>query len=266
MTEERRRLRPASAASPACRTARGGWRHGFVEPIVAPPACPDSNSDRRVRTRSSGAPCPIRRVASDARQRPNPEALTQRRDRRVQAGHVYGRNMRITTSRVVLDEIADDDVDALLDVRRSNPEYLARTEGSSGEVGHYDRSMLERDLSVACLDPSRQILAVRLSSQTTPIGLVDLLREHPSDHLPWIGAIELHSQYQRQSYGREIVQALVDWARSELEAAAVRASADEDHSSAREFLEASGFVEVDRRERRGPAGETAVVVYEHRCR
>lgn len=57
--------------------------------------------------------------------------------------------MRITTSHVVLDEITDDDFDALLDVRRSNPEYLARTESSSGEVGHYDRSMLERDLSIA---------------------------------------------------------------------------------------------------------------------
>lgn len=174
--------------------------------------------------------------------------------------------MRVATPRLALDEIADDDVDALLDVRRSNPEYLARTEGSSGDVGHYDRSMLERDLGIAFLDPSRQALAVRLPGQATLIGLVDLLREHPSDHLPWIGAIELHSRHQRQGYGREIVRALADWALSDLEATAVRASADEDHTAARGFLEAAGFVEVDRRIRRGPAGETAVVVYERSCR
>lgn len=128
------------------------------------------------------------------------------------------------------------------------------------------RGMLERDLGVAAFDPARDAFAVRLQDQETPIGLVDVLAEHPSDGHPWIGVVEIHASHQRHGHGREVVTGILEWACSELSAAVVRASVDEDHAVGRRFAEAIGFREIDRRDRHGPAGQVPVIVYEQACR
>jgi hypothetical protein len=71
------------------------------------------------------------------------------------------------TPRLAVRAIRPDDLDALLDVYRSNPEYLALTEGSGGEPGRYDREMLERDVAVAAMTPGRRMAAVVARTRRT---------------------------------------------------------------------------------------------------
>jgi hypothetical protein len=58
---------------------------------------------------------------------------------------------RLETADLVITEINDEDLDAVVAVPRSNPERLARTEGTESGPGDYDRGMLERDLAVGRL-------------------------------------------------------------------------------------------------------------------
>lgn len=170
--------------------------------------------------------------------------------------------MQLRTRRLVLDEVTDEDLDQLTEVRRSNPDHLARTEGTAGQPGLFDRSKLERDLAVAALDPHRESLAIRTGPDEPPIGLLEVLRRHADDHRTWIGSLVLQRDHQGQGLGREVVAAVIEWA-DRHGTTPVRAAVDEDDRAARGFLEAVGFGEVERRWRRGPNGEVVVVVHEH---
>lgn len=114
----------------------------------------------------------------------------------------------------MLAEATPEDVDGLLAVALSNPDFLGDHEGSAGEPGLFDRGMLERDLAVAWMDPARHPLTVRLKNDPTRIiGWAEVLDEHPSDLVPWVGLLEVHRDDQRCGYGREAAQAIVAWAR-----------------------------------------------------
>jgi len=97
----------------------------------------------------------------------------------------------------------------------SNPEFTHAHEGSDGEPGRFDRSMLERDLAVAWMDPARHPLVLRTKShRARVIGWTEVLDKHPRDRVPWMGLLEVHQQEQRHGYGGEAVAALVEWARA----------------------------------------------------
>ncbi len=170
--------------------------------------------------------------------------------------------MELKTPRLIIDEIAEDDFDPLVAAHHSNPDHLARTEGTAGVVGLYDRSKLGRDLAVAALDPARETLAVRTRAGARPIGMVDLLRKHPDNARPWLGVVVIHADQQRRGYGGAVVEAVASWAGEELEATEIGAEVDEDDERGRAFLRAVGFDEVGRRWRRGPAGEVVVIIQE----
>ena len=171
--------------------------------------------------------------------------------------------MRLTTARLELAEVTADDLDAILAVALSNPAFLATHEGSGGSAGHYDRAMLERDLAVAALDPQRQPLVVRLRQSGHVIGRAEILTEHPRDHLPWIGLLELHADHQGYGYGREATRALLEWAHRN-GAGGLRLGVDDGNDAAYAFWTRQGFTPVDRRARTSPAGDLGVTVMEHR--
>jgi GNAT superfamily N-acetyltransferase len=168
------------------------------------------------------------------------------------------------TRRLVMTEAAEDDVDALLSVALSNPDFTGDHEGSDGEPGRFDRDMLERDLAVAWMHPARHPLVLRNKDEPAHvIGWAEILDEHPHDHVPWIGLLEVHQQEQRNGYGREAVAALVDWARKR-GAPALRLGVDEGNIAGSAFWQSMGFRHVDQRERVGPSGPIGVSVMELR--
>lgn len=172
--------------------------------------------------------------------------------------------LTLGTERLVLTEATEDDVDGLLAVALSNPEFTGDHEGSAGEPGRFDQHMLERDLAVAWMDPARHPLVLRHKDDSgRVIGWAEVLDEHPRDLVPWIGLLEVHQQEQRHGYGSEAVTALVAWARA-AGAPALRLGVDEGNASALAFWQRLGFVEVDRRERVGPSGPVLVTVMEMR--
>lgn len=166
------------------------------------------------------------------------------------------------TPRLVITEAVDDDVDGLLSVALSNPEFTGDHEGSDGEPGRFDRDMLERDLAVARMDSARHPLVLREKSDPARVvGWAEVLDEHPRDHVPWIGLLEVHGQEQRRGYGREAVAALVAWARAS-GAPALRLGVDEENDAALSFWRNTGFRVVDQRERVGPGGAKGVTIME----
>ena len=168
------------------------------------------------------------------------------------------------TQRLVIKEAAEAYLDCLLDVARSNPDFTHAHEGSDGEPGRFDREMLERDLTVAWMDPARHPLVLRTKSDPARvIGWAEVLDEHPRDHVPWIGLLEVHQQEQRQGYGREAVAALVEWARAGA-APTLRLGVDEGNATGLAFWQSLDFRLVDQRERVGPAGTVDVSILELR--
>lgn len=173
--------------------------------------------------------------------------------------------MELRSSRLVLSDIEPQDIEALLDMALSNPEFRARREGSSDGPGYYDRERLERDIGVAYMDPARHPLALRLLPEATVIGWAEVLDRHPEDSLPWIGVLEIANHQQRQGYGREATEAILRWL-SASGARALRLACDSDDSGPLAFWAASGFTEVDRRERPSPMGWAPVTVLERDLR
>lgn len=172
--------------------------------------------------------------------------------------------LTLETERLVLTEATAEDVDGLLAVALSNPDFTGDHEGSAGEPGRFDRNMLERDLAVAWMDPARHPLVLRhKDDRGRVIGWAEVLDEHPRDLVPWIGLLEVHRQEQRHGYGREVTTALLEWARTR-GATALRLGVDEGNSSGLAFWQSLGFRAVEERERVGPAGPIGVTVME--CR
>ena len=82
----------------------------------------------------------------------------------------------------------------LLAVAVSNPGFTGDHVGSGGEPGQFDRDMLERDLAVAWMDPMTHPLVLRdKRAPASLIGWAEVLKDHPRDHLPRIGLMEVHA-------------------------------------------------------------------------
>src|SRR5919107_599565 len=116
----------------------------------------------------------------------------------------------LRTERLVIEDAGPDDVEGLLAGPPSKPPVPPTREGSGGEPGAYDRSMLERDLAVAGLDPLRHPLVVRRTDGEV-VGWAEVLDEHPRDGVPWIGLLEMRADVHRQGLGREAAEALAGW-------------------------------------------------------
>jgi GNAT superfamily N-acetyltransferase len=166
----------------------------------------------------------------------------------------------LRTDRLALAEAGPDDVVGLLAVALSNPAFLATHEGSGGDPGAFDRSMLERDLAVADLDPQRHSLVVRRHDGEV-VGWADVLDEHPRDGVPWIGLLELRADVHRQGLGREAAEALARWY-ADCGASALRVGVDDGNDAAAAFWRSLGYRPVDRRERPSPVGLLGVEVLE----
>jgi RimJ/RimL family protein N-acetyltransferase len=164
------------------------------------------------------------------------------------------------TERLDVRAVEEADVAGLLAVYLSNPQVIAVTEGSSGEAGHYDRGMLERDLWMSELDENRHTIGLFLREGGACVGVIDWV-DRDDDGIPSIGLVMVHGGHQRRGYGREAVRGLVAAGR-EAGWTRVRASALADDPATTSLYEAVGMRERDRRTAAFAAGERSVVVFE----
>jgi RimJ/RimL family protein N-acetyltransferase len=171
-------------------------------------------------------------------------------------------SLRVETRHLVLTEMQREDLRDVLAVRLSNADRLARTEGSAGDSGAYDLSMLERDMAVVVADPARHVLVARARADGRVVGYVDVLDEHPDDGCPWLGVVEIQADDHRRGFGRQCVDAVAGRAHEDLKARAFRAAADVDDVRAQAFLRALRFVSVGSVERSSPRGRVPVILWE----
>jgi RimJ/RimL family protein N-acetyltransferase len=155
-------------------------------------------------------------------------------------------------------------VDALLAVYRSNPAYLALTEGSDGEPGRYDRGMAERDLAVARLTPGRTFAAIVSRVDGAVVGVLDWLDENPSDGEPWLGLVMVRADRQRDGIAAEAVGGLLAHLQAR-GAAAVRAGVIARNPAGLALLQGLGFRRVGTTTMRMTARETVLVLERRRA-
>jgi len=106
-------------------------------------------------------------------------------------------------------EVGEGDLPDLLEISLSHPDFLALTEGSAGEHGHYDLEMLQRDWWLGTLEPGRRQLVGRLPDGVAAARL-DLLDRNPRDGFPWIGLLMVHRDHGGRGLGREAAAAAVE--------------------------------------------------------
>jgi RimJ/RimL family protein N-acetyltransferase len=100
----------------------------------------------------------------------------------------------LETDRLIVRDVEDEDLDALLPIYLSNPLYLRLTEGR--EDG-YDVGKLGRELAVARATPGRGFVAAFLKDEDgEAVAVVDWLLENESDGKPWIGLLMVRSDQQ----------------------------------------------------------------------
>lgn len=137
------------------------------------------------------------------------------------------------------------DIDALLEVFNSNPQWIAATNDLAGPT-NCDRSDVEMFLWQATMREDGACLEVRVAEQEAPVGVVAWISPHPRDRCPWIGCIVLHADHQRRGLGSEVLRAV-----EQLLAAAgwerVRASPPLVQPSAQAFLQSHGYIPIEER-------------------
>jgi RimJ/RimL family protein N-acetyltransferase len=99
------------------------------------------------------------------------------------------------------------DIDALLEVFNSNPQWIAATNDFAGQTT-YDRSDVEMFLWQGTMREASRCLEIRERGNDKPIGVLAWIAPHPRDHCPWIGSIVLRADRQRGGLGREVLQEL----------------------------------------------------------
>src|SRR5687768_1807166 len=137
------------------------------------------------------------------------------------------------------------DIDVLLEVFNSNPEWIATTNDFAGQTS-YDRSDVEMFLWQATMREDGACLEARVAGQEGPVGVVAWIAPHPRDRCPWIGCILIHADHHRRGLGREVIRAV-----EQLLAAAgwerVLACPPLAQPSALAFFESLGYTPVEER-------------------
>lgn len=150
----------------------------------------------------------------------------------------------IESARLRIREAEADDLPGLLPTYLSSPEYVALNEGSQGEQGYYDLEMLQRDWWVARMTPGRHMLGIYLKATGEPVGMADYAEEGPSEGTPWVGALLIARDCQRQGLGREAFEALAAHVASALGAKRLRIGVRAENAAGLAFGRALGCEEV----------------------
>jgi RimJ/RimL family protein N-acetyltransferase len=165
--------------------------------------------------------------------------------KRIPEGAVLmGEPIEMESVRLLMREVAPDDLPLLLPVYLSNPEYVAQSEGSRGVAGYYDLEMFQRDWQIAKMTPGRHMVGIFLKETGEAIGLADYLEEHPADGQPWLGVLLIASAQQRQRLGTEAFARLVEHFRDDYAWSGLRIGVMKTNAEALAFCRRLGFQEM----------------------
>ncbi len=114
--------------------------------------------------------------------------------------------IELESTRLRIREITADDLPAVLEVYMSNTEFRQQMEGSEGEAGRYDLERFQRDWHIAQM-MGRYTLGAYLKASDEAIGYIEYIEEY-DDGKPFLGALTIHADYQRQGLGTEVFERL----------------------------------------------------------
>jgi RimJ/RimL family protein N-acetyltransferase len=153
-------------------------------------------------------------------------------------------SVALESARLVIREVAADDLPLLLPVYLSNPEYVAQSEGSRGEAGHFDLEMFQRDWRIAQMTPGRHMLGIYLKETAEAVGLADYLEENPEDSQSWLGFLMIARAHQRQGLGTEAFERLAAYFKDHYGWSSLRVGVMTTNKGALAFWPRLGFQEA----------------------
>ncbi|HLI07671.1 MAG TPA: GNAT family N-acetyltransferase [Ktedonobacteraceae bacterium] len=165
------------------------------------------------------------------------------------------------SERLSIREITAHDVEKVLPVHLSNPDFLQQMEGSEGEAGRYDLQRWQRDWQIAQMMPGRHTLACYLKKTGEAVGYVEYLEEH-DDGAPWIGVLTIHRAHQRQGLGTEAFQHLIAHFRAEYGWSRLRAGVLEHNEAGLGFARHLGFQPIRQLSTRTSGGMQHFIIFE----
>jgi RimJ/RimL family protein N-acetyltransferase len=169
--------------------------------------------------------------------------------------------IELESERLYIGEITTDDLERVLPVHLSNPEFLQQMEGSEGEAGRYDLERWQRDWQIAQMMPGRRTLACYLKDTGEAVGYVEYLEEH-DDGVPWIGVLTIHRAYQRQGLGSEVFRRLIEHFREDYGWSLIHAGVLENNEAGMAFAQHAGFRPTRQLTSRMSGGMQQYIVFE----
>jgi RimJ/RimL family protein N-acetyltransferase len=152
--------------------------------------------------------------------------------------------IELESARLVIREVAPDDLPLLLPVYLSNPEYVAQSEGSRGEAGYFDLEMFQRDWQIAQMTPRRHMLGLYIKDTGEAVGLADYLEDNPEDGQPWLGFLMIARVHQRQGLGTEAFSRLAEYFKNHYGWPSLRVGVMKANTAALAFWRRLGFQET----------------------
>jgi RimJ/RimL family protein N-acetyltransferase len=169
--------------------------------------------------------------------------------------------IELESARLRLRELDADDLEPMMAVHLSNPDFLSYMEGSEGETGKYDLERWQRDWFVAKMMPERHMLGCYLKPQGEPVGFLEFAEEEYMGK-PWLGVLSIHSAYHRQGLASEAFQCLIDYGRKAYGWSVLRAGALEVNVAGMGLARHLGFHAVEEGLQRFAGGEQRYIVFE----
>ncbi len=169
--------------------------------------------------------------------------------------------IELESERLLIREMTADDLEKVLPVYLSNPDFLQQMEGSEGEAGRYDLQRWQRDWHIAQMMPGRHTLACYLKETGEAVGYVEFLEEH-DDGAPWIGVLTIHRAHQRQGLGTEAFRRLIEHFREEYGWSLIHVGVLEQNEAGLGFAKHLGFQPLRRLTSRMSGGVQQFIVFE----
>ncbi|HLW03381.1 MAG TPA: GNAT family N-acetyltransferase [Ktedonobacterales bacterium] len=169
--------------------------------------------------------------------------------------------IELESERLRLRELSADDLEPMMAVHLSNPDFLSYMEGSEGEAGRYDLERWQRDWTIAQMMPGRHMLGCYLKPQGEAVGFIEFWEE-AEDGNPWLGVLSIRKDHHRQGLGSEAFYCLMNYFLKEYNWPSLRAGVLEANEAGMAFAQHLGFQPVEEGLNQFSGGELRYIVFE----